>query len=474
MRPGQPFSEHPETERSLRHSIKDGVFYSMMTGGAESYFSAYGILLALSTPLIGVLASLPPLLASFMQIVSAWLGRKLGKRKAIIVGGAALQALTLLPIGFVAFAHPDWRPAALIALVFVYFCGPNLGAPQWSSLIGDLLKERYRGRFLAARTRYATVASLAALVVAGFVIDAFDRADAAAYGFFVVFVGAAAARLVSTYHLTRMRDPGRDVAALSLPKDRSWLSRARSTGLLRFSVFFASMQAAVAVSGPYFTLYMLRDLHLSYLEFMVITFASVLVQFLTLNRWGRLADLFGNRLILVTTATLITIIPAMWLVSTHFLWLIAVQMLSGLCWAGFTLSATAFVFDLTPAAERQALFAAHNVLGAIGVFAGATLGGLAVAYVPESLSVGSYSVAVATPLLGLFTLSCFARIAVILLFLRTIREVRRVRPMSAPGLMFRVTRMHPVSGLIYEVVSRISDASGRGDRKRDDERADGD
>ncbi len=82
--------------------------------------------------------------------------------------------------------------------------------------------------------------------------------------------------------------------------------------------------------------------------------------------------------------------------------------------------------------------------------------------------------AVATPLLGLFTLSCFARVAVILLFLRTIREVRRVRPMSAPGLMFRVTRMHPVSGLIYEVVSRISDASGRGDRKREDKRADDD
>ena len=67
--PSQPFSKDPVVEGSLRHSIKDGITYSVMTGAAENYFSAFALLLKASTTQIGVLASLPPLLASFAQLV---------------------------------------------------------------------------------------------------------------------------------------------------------------------------------------------------------------------------------------------------------------------------------------------------------------------------------------------------------------------------------------------------------------------
>ncbi|MEQ9450265.1 MAG: MFS transporter [Pseudomonadales bacterium] len=458
---GAPFATDPKVESSLRHSIKDGVYFSMMTGGAESYFSAYGIFLQLSTSMIGLLASLPPLLASLMQIASAWLGRKIGRRRPIIVGGALLQAASLLPMCAIPKLPADLQGPALIAIVFIYLCGPNIGAPQWNSLVGDLLPEQRRGRFFATRTRYASIASLAALVVAGLVVDTFDRLDQTHWGFVCIFAGAILARCASAYHLAAMSDPGGHVASLAVPDDLTLWHRIRRSKLLRFSFFFATMQAAVAISGPYFTLYMLRDLGLSYVEFMVITFASVLTQFLTLNRWGRLSDLFGNRLLLTTTAILITVIPAMWLISTNYVWLLAVQMLSGLCWAGFTLSATTFVFDLTPPDRRQILFAAHNVLAAIGVFLGAGMGAILVAYVPAEISLGATSVSIATPLLGLFFVSCLARIMVVLLFVRTLKEVRRVRPMSMTGLIFRVTRMHPVSGLFYELVAR-----GRRDSQR--------
>jgi MFS family permease len=56
--------------------------------------------------------------------------------------------------------------------------------------------------------------------------------------------------------------------------------------------------------------------------------------------------------------------------------LLAVQALSGLAWAGFTLSATAYVFDLTPSEQRATLFAVHNILAALAVFLGASAGAL--------------------------------------------------------------------------------------------------
>ena len=64
---------------------------------------------------------------------------------------------------------------------------------------------------------------------------------------------------------------------------------------------------------------MLRDLKFSYVEFMINSAASVLLQFLTLNRWGRLSDLFGNRLILITTGAIIPIMPTLWLILDQLL-----------------------------------------------------------------------------------------------------------------------------------------------------------
>jgi MFS family permease len=200
---------------------------------------------------------------------------------------------------------------------------------------------------------------------------------------------------------------------------------------------------------------------------MVVTTMSVVIQFLTLNRWGRLSDLFGNRLLLITTGIIITIIPALWLVSTDFVWLLAVQALSGLGWAGFTLSATGSVFDLTPREHRATLFAAHNVLAATAVFLGASTGAALAPLVPEQLSLLGWTHDVMTPLYGLFLLSALIRLSVALTFLPMLKEVRRVRPMSMGGLIFRVTRMHPISGLIYDIVGQFRRGGGSARSERD-------
>jgi len=468
-RHSQPFSTDAQVESSLRHSVKDGIYFSVMTGSAESYFSAFAIYMQLSTAMIGVLASLPPLLASFTQMLSAWLGRKIGHRKHIIVFGALLQASMLVPLGAVPLLPQEYAGVALIATVFVYLCGPNLGAPQWNSLIGDLLPESRRGRFFAARTRISSVASVAALAIAGLVLEGFDRGGATYWGFVSIFACAMAARFMSAHHLRAMHEPSSKVAALEMPSDLSLWRRIRQSKLPRFSAYFASMQFAVAISGPYFTLYMLRDLGLSYFQFMILSVASVAVQFLTLNRWGRLSDLFGNRLLLVTTGTIITIIPALWLITTNYYWLLTVQALSGLSWAGFTLSATAFVFDLTPAEHRATLFAAHNILAAVAVFLGAGAGAIIVSFIPDSIQLFDNHFSLLTPLYGLFLISCLARITVAALFLPTLKEVRRVRRMSPSGLIFRVTRMHPISGLIYDIVGRARPRDDAKDTRPDSE-----
>jgi MFS family permease len=460
--PPPRLAKDPEVDRSLRHSLRDGVYFSAMIGSAESYFSAFAVLLKASTAQIGMLAALPPLLASFTQLSSAWVGRALGARlprrsvrRDIIVFGALLQALTLIPLAVLPMVFPDLALPLLITCAVIYFMGPNLGSPQWGSLMGDLVPETRRGRFFALRTRLSSLANFSALIIAGFVLHALDQLEQTYFGFLVLFVSAALLRLASAWHLSRMHDPPGHLAALEAPWHRELWLAFRGTGLLRFSVFFACMQFAVAIASPFFTLYMLRDLQFSYVAFMFNTAASVCVQFLTLSRWGRLSDLFGNRLILVTTGLIIPLLPSLWLVSTSYVYLLAVQALSGLIWAGFTLSATNSAYDLTPRSHRATLMAVHSVLAATGVFLGALLGGWLGTVLPREITLLGTGWSWLTPLYGVFAISTVARLTVALAFLPRLKEVRKVRRMTRSGLIFRVTRLHPVSGLVFEIVGRF-------------------
>jgi MFS family permease len=342
----------------------------------------------------------------------------------------------------------------LMIAAVVYYIGPNLGSPQWSSLMGDIVPEARRGRFFALRTQLASVASFLALIVAGLILEAFDSTGLTYWGFVVVFAISCVARLQSAYHLAQIYDPPGHVAALESPWHIDLWRGIRSTDLVPFSLFFASMQFAVGVASPFFVVYMLRDLHFSYVEFMINSAASVLLQFLTLNRWGRLSDLFGNRLILITTGAMIPIMPTLWLISTDYDFLLAVQALSGLIWAGFSLSASNFVFDLTPPERRATLMAAHNVLAALAVFIGALLGGYLGTHLPTELTLFGTTFHWLSVLYGVFLISGFLRLLVAIAFLPRLREVRQVRPMSMSGLIFRVTRT-PVSGAIFEIVGTL-------------------
>ena len=197
---------------------------------------------------------------------------------------------------------------------------------------------------------------------------------------------------------------------------------------------------------------MLRDLQFSYAQFMANTGMSVLAQFLTLSQWGRISDVFGNRRVLAVTGLMLPLMPLLWIVSPNFWYLLLVQALSGLSWAGFTLGATNFLYDLIAREKRATYLAIHNILASAGVFCGAILGGYLGVVLPERISVTGFTLAWLSPLLGVFAISAIARTVVLLALLPGIREVRKVRPISFSNVIFRVTRVHALAGMMFDIV----------------------
>jgi MFS family permease len=449
-----PSRSRARVRDSLGHSLRDVMAFSVMVGTGENYLSAYALFLKASAQDIAWLASIPSLFGSWAQLLSAWLGRRASRRKGIIVGGAVAQALSWGLILSVPWLAGVYGVAALIAIAVVYHACGNLIQPQWASLMGELVPEERRGRFFARRNRRASLGAFVSLAAAGAILDAFDAHHRTLLGFLLLFMVAGAARGVSAWHLSRMHDPARESGTPPVcSADLMRLVRSLpGTPFLHFSLSVAAMQGAVAIAAPFFAVLMLRDLGFSYLQFMALTATSVTGHFVTLNAWGRISDHLGNRIILVCAGYLLPLIPLLWLVSGSFWYLIGVQLVSGLAWGGFNLSAGNYLYDLRPGRPLAAYMAVHSVAATALVFTGAALGAFLGGRMPPVMPVLGLHPEWGSPLYAVLAVSALGRLAVTALLLRELKEVRAVAPASLREVAFRMARFNAVSVLVLDVV----------------------
>jgi MFS family permease len=457
------YSRDPQVERSLRYSVRDGVAWSIMFGAGESYLQAFAIFLKATTAQITLLAALPSLLGSLAQLASAWVAGRAIQRKSLIFGGVLLQALTWLPIIALAFIPTEHPVLLLILWVVLYYVGGQFAAPPWSSLISDLVPERRRGRFFGKRTQLMSMFTFASLATAGLALEFFARRSAAGWGFALVFAVALVARIYSLRQLMRMHEPMQRLSPFTLPPLGGLMDRVRGSDFARFAVFVAFMNLAVAIASPFFTLYMLRDLKFSYLEFTTVSAFYILIQFLAMNLWGRLSDIFGNLRVVQITSIVFPVLPVLWVLFPSFWAILVFQFIGGVVWAGFSLAAGNFLFDVVPPEKRAAYSAVHQTLSNSAIFSGALIGGFLATHAPHAIHWGTYAITFTSGLWAALTLSSVVRVVVVSIFLPRLRETRLVRPISPTALAIRVIRANIVAGWIFELLP----SRGRETKRRD-------
>jgi MFS family permease len=253
-------------------------------------------------------------------------------------------------------------------------------------------------------------------------------------GFAILFGGAAAFRLLSFYFLSQMYEPETPVNG---EDDRSLLHIVRhvgSTNLGKFTIYVALLSLVTNIASPFFSVYMLRDLHFNYLIFTIVVASTSVASLLFVTLWGKRADLAGNIKVIRITSFLIPFVPLLWLASKNVYYLIFAQIFSGFAWSGFNLAAGNFVYDASEAQNRTKHIAVFNALTILASFLGALIGGYLTPYLPVLLGF---------QLLSLFALSGILRGVVALFFVRQVREVRRVPEISLPR--FFLGRNFPAS-----------------------------
>lgn len=443
-------------QATLNHSVRDGCFHAVMLGAGEAYLAAFAVFLGSGSLIIGLLASLPLLVGSLAQLGAVRFLDRAPRRKPFVTVPAFAQALTWIPLLLGPYLFPEEGPLLLLAFALVYFALGSVIAPSWNSWMGDLVPPALRGEYFGRRDKLRTMWQFVAVLAAGGILSLGRGAGSDFAGFAAIFGIALLARLASTYQLARMTEPPYEPPstehAFTL---RDFVKRVPKSNFGQFSVYVAAMQATTYLAGPFFTLYMLRDLQFNYLQFTAASTVNILAQAVTFRNWGRIGDRFGNLLVLKSTGLAIPLVPLMWLASPRFELILLYQVISGFVWAGFNLSAANFLFDTVTPPKRTRCVAYYNVLVNTGVLVGATAGGLIAPLLPAKLSLFGLSLPIVSELQVLFLISGLGRLAVSAVFLPMIEEVRPVEKAGVRTVIFQIVGLSAIRGFRFSILSGV-------------------
>ena len=296
-------------------------------------------------------------------------------RKTLILIGALGQTILWVPLLALPLLFPEHGAWLLIACTVLYVSMGHFSVPAWTSLITDFVDPRQRGVYFGRRAKIMAVTSFAVLLGAGFVLQSAKLWREPWMGFAVIFIVASAARGVSTYYLARIEERSVEGTRETEFRLMEFIRGQHGSNFQRFLLFSGLMHVCVLIAGPYFLIYLLRDLQFSYLMYAAWMAAGTLGQFLTLKSWGRLGDRFGNKKVLVATGILVPFLPMLYIVSTNFYFLVLVNLFGGIVWAGLSMGLQNYIFDTVRAEDRAKSVAVWNTVNAVGWCIGALLGG---------------------------------------------------------------------------------------------------
>jgi MFS family permease len=403
VRPAQPggSSRRRDLRQNLSSSLVDAGSFSVMVGCGETYFPAFALALGLSQVSSGLVATLPLLIGSLLQLAAPFLLRRFGSYRRWVVLCVLCQAATF--VALIALALERRIPATLLFVVAAVYWAAGLGTgPAWNTWIGTLVPVGIRARFFAWRTRIVQAGTLLGFVIGGLALQFGARSDAALISFAGLFAVAGLCRFLSGAALSRQTEPtppGDDERHVSL---REFASRfGRLDG--KFLLYLMAIQAAVQLSGPYFTPFMLKQLHLSYASYMVLVASAFGAKMLALPWLGHLAHRYGARRLIVWGSIGIVPLASGWLVSDHYAWLLVLQAVGGVAWAAYELSWFLLFFEMLPREERTSVLTTFNFGHSLASVVGSLVGGAVLLTLGEQRHV----------YLGLFAASTLLRIVVV-------------------------------------------------------------
>jgi len=412
--------------------IKEGILWSIYYNLTSMFLIAFALALGASNTVIGIAGALPYLAAILSQIPGAKLTEFYSRIHINIIINALSRLLwipiVLIPVFFK--SHP------LLTLIIYYFLSQFaewLSVPAWTSLAGDFVSAKYRGRYFARRYMLMGIFGMTASVLGAAYLDLFPKTDYT--GFSIIFLIGVLFGLWSAYLYSKMKEP-----VYKEKKQYNISEFFKIKGEFRkFVLVMIFFNFSYMLASPFFTVYMLKDIEISYTLLMLSFAVAGVSKILAHPHWGRVSDNIGDKPVAICTLFGTALVPFLFLfVTKDNVWLIFItQMISGIVWAGVLLSSFNLLLDLSPH-HRVIKAAKYQMLTSIPLIIAPVVGG----YIADNVTL------VLSGLPLIFGLSFLLRAtSAVLMF--SIKEPRIKKKHKLQQIMHEIFSIHPVHKTLY-------------------------
>lgn len=334
----------------------------------SQYIVAYALAMKATVSEISLIMSLPVLMASLAQLHSAGLIKMLGNRKRVSVIVGLFSIFMWLPFIFIPFifhSNQVWGLLIFYILITLFW---TLDDPAWESLLSDLVPHRRRGKFLGRRKLLGGITLLATSFAAGLILNSFQ--EKIFLGFFIIFSLAMFARAVSWFFVTRIYEPPME---FSHEERFGFLEFIKNIGRNRIGkviLLSALMNLSINMAAPFYAVYMLREMKLDMMTFVLINLVAAGSNLFTLSFWGKRIDSSSALRVISFTSIGMAFPPLLWSIWQGIPYLIIVQIFYGMIAAGFNLSIPIYISNLSEPGKRpyylSYLFALNMGMAGIG------------------------------------------------------------------------------------------------------------
>lgn len=397
-----------KVKKSLEASTTEGMFNASSTSITTTFITPFALELGASNSDIGLLSAVQNFFNTISMLPGAKLTEKMPRKQIWMISQLTAKMFFWVPIMLLPFIQIDNKIGILLVMMALIAFFAGLRTPAWSSMMGDLVPLKIRGRYFGNRNMVTGIAGIAATLISGWMV--------VAYGFSIVFFLAVLLSALSIIFFVQMYEP--PVKKVFHYKHsfefnpRNWATVLRiNKPLVLFTTYLFFMYFAVEIASPFYTVYMLRDLNIDYWWFSALTILGAAVRIISFRHWGRLEDKYGSRNILIVTGFFGCFTPFLWLFASNIPEIALIKIFDGFVWAGFDLIVFNYLLDITPANKRPQYVANHSFFVGLGV----TMGDLVGAYLAFTLDTGRTAFLLWSGLQLIFLISFVLRIFVLAL-----------------------------------------------------------
>ncbi|HEY9249402.1 MAG TPA: MFS transporter [Rariglobus sp.] len=287
--------------QNLRHCTYDGIAATPIVYLLQPGNFIMAALLAemfhLPPTVYGIIASLP-FWGNFAQAFLMPLVNRAYSPKAVSIASSSLQLLCwgalAAMLSFLPVDKPEISGRWFILLFAISAAVTALTGVSWMSWVQEWVPLRLRGKYFGRRNRLLQVAQITFLLLSGWLIG---RLGGSVTAFQVVLGSAVALRIVSVLFQRRIQAeaPLQDRPEIKLSWREQWTILLQSTPFRWLVAYGAAWGFAASTFGPFYAVFMYKELALSVQDVGLIVILSSVGGALSAPAWGALADRFGNK-----------------------------------------------------------------------------------------------------------------------------------------------------------------------------------